>query len=161
MDFPVEGNEAVGHTATYLLARRRGGRIIHANAVVTLYSRAAGLGIALREQVRSLSSYEQRVEDHGGQGFLLDGGPDDQWFVWLSGAHIIKIGGAGGEPPWDVVSEYMGLYPSDLDEHGRAREGSPGAAEDPRAVSTEGGSEEALPEPNLGGREPGGGDDDS
>jgi hypothetical protein len=129
VEFPVEGNDAVGHTATYV--RRTGGRDVpFVTVFVTVYDHAEGLASVVRRQARSLGSYEVRVVDEGGRAFLLDGGPGDTWYLWVSSNHVVKVGGAAPND-WvrQVVREYMHTYSSDLDEHGRARAGAASAGE--------------------------------
>lgn len=124
VELAIEGNPAVGHTATYV--RRSGeGAIPYVNAFVTVYERPAGLAAEIRRLVRSLASYDVEVVDVGGRAFSLDGGPGDRWTVWVSQNHVVKVGGTAEDAlVRAVVSEYMGLYPSDLDENGRARAGT-------------------------------------
>lgn len=129
VELAIEGNAAVGHTATYV--RRSGeGAIPYVNAFVTVYERPAGLSAEIRRLVRSLASYDVDIIDVGGRAFSLDGGIGDQWVVWVSGNRVVKVGGTASEElVRSVVSEYMGLYPSDLDENGRAREGTASAGD--------------------------------
>jgi hypothetical protein len=135
VEIAIEGNEAVGHTATYVARReRRGEHIPYANVFVTAYDNAQGLAAELRRQVRSLASYEAEVRDFGGgRVWYLDAGPGDRWALWVSGRYIVKVGGSEEleEVPQPIVSTYMGIYPSDLDEHGRARDGTQSAGELP------------------------------
>ena len=129
VELPVAGNPAVGHTATYV---RRSGRreIPYVNVFVTVYERPAGLGAEVRRQVRSLGSYDVSVVDVGGRAWSLDGGEGDRWVLWVSGPRVVKVGGVAEDAlVRAVVSEYMGLYPSDLDERGRSREGTASAGE--------------------------------
>jgi hypothetical protein len=128
VELPVEGNAAVGHTATYVRRSEAAG-VPYVNAFVTVYENATGLAAEIRGHVDSLASYQVRVVDiEGGRTFALDGGGDDRWWLWVSANRVVKIGGTADEPlVRSVISAYMGLYPSDLDEHGRAREGTPSA----------------------------------
>jgi hypothetical protein len=82
----------------------------------------------VREALQGLGSYEMEVGRHSGEYvWELDDG-SDRWWVWVSGRHVVKIGAPQGhEIPEDVADEYLDLYPSDLDERGRAREGSASA----------------------------------
>lgn len=129
VEFPVEGNTAVGHTATYVRRSSRG-EIPYVNVFVTVYEQAPGLGAEIRRQVRSLGSYDVSVVDVGGRAWSLDGGDGDRWVLWVSGPRVVKIGGVADDAlVRSVVSEYMGLYPSDLDERGRSREGAASAGE--------------------------------
>lgn len=130
VELAVEGNAAVGHTATYL-SRDRSRPISAVHAFVTVYERAAGLGAALRGMVRSLHSYEVSVDSlGGGRVWRLEGQGGERWALWVSGRHIVKVGAASGLTgvPESLVSGYMGVYPSDLDEHGRSREGTESAS---------------------------------
>jgi hypothetical protein len=123
VEFAIEGNTAEGHTATYV--RRTGSEIEYVNAFVTVYSAPTGLAAEIRRLVRSLASYDVTVVDFGGHVFHLDGGDGDTSVLWVSGRHLVKIGGTGSEPlTRDVVSAYMSAFPSDLDANGRAREGT-------------------------------------
>jgi hypothetical protein len=129
VELAIEGNAATGHTATYV--RRSGeGAIPYVNAFVTVYEHPAGLAAEIRRLVRSLASYDVSVVDIGGRAFSLDGGPGDRWVLWVSANRVVKVGGtASDELVRSVVSEYMGLYPSDLDENGRARAGTASAGD--------------------------------
>lgn len=137
VEMPVEGNAAVGHTATYV-RRAEGAGVPYVNAFVTVYERPTGLAAEIRAHVDSLASYQQRVVDiEGGRAFELDGGASDRWWLWVSGRHVVKIGGTADEASARrVVSAYMGLFPSDLDEHGRAREGTASAGAAARTEPT-------------------------
>lgn len=129
VEFPVEGNAAVGHTATYVRRSSRG-EIPYVNVFVTVYEAAPGLSAEVRRQVRSLGSYDVAVVDVGGRAWSLDGGDGDRWMLWVSGSRVVKVGGVADDAlVRSVVSEYMGLYPSDLDERGRAREGTASAGD--------------------------------
>ena len=115
-------------------ARRTSRTIPYANAFVSVYSQPQGLALELRRQVRALASYEVSVRDFGGgRVWYLDAGPGDRWAVWVSGNHIVKVGASDGmdDVPESIVSAYMGIYSSDLDENGRARDGTPSAGELP------------------------------
>ena len=130
VEFPVAGNDAVGHTATYVRRSDRG-EPPYVNAFVTVYDHPRSLAAEIRHQVQSLESYEIEVADvGGGRAWRLDGGTDDRWIVWVSSRFVVKIGGSASDPLiHEVVSSYMGMYPSDLDDHGRAREGAASAGE--------------------------------
>jgi len=120
VEFVVPDNPAQGHTATYLL--RSGARVSVATAFVTVYTRAPALAAEVRERLQALSRYRLTVQELGGDhAWVLDGGPDERWAVWVSGRYVIKLGAPVGERfPEGLVDEYMAAYPSDLDEHGRA-----------------------------------------
>lgn len=150
VELAIEGNPAVGHTATYVRrASRTSDQVPYANVFVSVYERPAGLAAEVRRQVRGLASYEAEVRDYGGgRVWYLDAGPGDRWCLWVSGNHVVKVGASEDqdEVPEEIVSAYMGIYSSDLDEHGRARDGTPSAGE--------------LAEPESSGGESGEGDDD-
>jgi hypothetical protein len=120
-ELEVAGNPAHGHTATYL--RRGGERVAVATAFVTVHERAASLAAETRERLHELQRYRFGVRSIGGQHvWLLDGGPDERWAVWVSGRHVVKLGAPrGGAFPEAIVDAYAAAYPSDLDEHGRPR----------------------------------------
>lgn len=120
VEFVVPGNAAQGYTATYL--RREGPRVAVATAFVTVYARPAALAAEIRERVRALDRYEVSVEElASGYAFVLDGGPDERWAIWVSDRYVVKLGAPEGEPvPEALLEAYMDTYPSDLDAHGRA-----------------------------------------
>lgn len=123
VELAIEGNAAEGHTATYV--RRSGTDIEYVNAFVTVYANPAGLAAEVRRLVRSLASYDVSVIDVGGRVFQLDAGEGDRWVLWVSGARVVKVGGtASDELTREVIHEYLSIYPSDLDENGRARPGT-------------------------------------
>ena len=69
---------------------------------MTVYTRAASLGAELNERVRGLGRYRVSVQELEGQyAFVLDGGPDEHWAVWVSGRHVVKLGAPedGPVPP--------------------------------------------------------------
>jgi hypothetical protein len=128
VDVPIRGNPAVGHTATYV--RRDQGRVVaFTTAFVTSYERAPSLAAEVRERLKALESYRFSVGDlGGGYVWLLDGGPEERWALWVSGRYLVKIGAPTGEDvPDAVVAAYMDVYPSDLDEYGRAQSDAPSA----------------------------------
>lgn len=136
VELPVAGNEAVGHTATYVRRSSRG-EVPYVNVFVTVYATAPGLSAEIRRQLRTLGSYEVSVTDVGGRAWSLDGGDGDRWYLWVSANRVVKVGGVAEDAlVRSVVSEYMSLYPSDLDENGRARSGAPSAG-DPNARGVE------------------------
>lgn len=150
VEFPVQGNDAVGHTATYVRRSERG-EPPYVNVFVTVYDHPASLTAEVRHQVQSLESYDVAVQDvGGGRAWRLDGGTGDRWVVWVSGRFVVKIGGnASDELTREVIEQYMGVYPSDLDEHGRARDGTASAGD---AAGTVGVEQEQLEMPqSLGG----------
>ena len=135
IEMPVVDNPAQGFTATYI--RREGAPsepLAYATAFVTVYRDAPGLTASVRPQVRALTTYDVTIADRGGgRHWLLDGGAGDRWALWVSGPHLVRVGGSEEleEVPEEVLAAYMARYPSDLDEHGRARDGSPSAGPSP------------------------------
>jgi hypothetical protein len=127
VEIPVEGNEAVGHTATYL--RRGGDQVAVATAFVTVYTHAQSLAAEGRERLKAMQGYRFSVTELGGENvWLLDGGERERWVAWVSGRHLVKLGAPEGEPLPEAIAEaYLALYPSDLDEHGRAEPDAPSA----------------------------------
>lgn len=126
VEFAVEGNDAMGHTASYV--RRAGSNareVVFATAFVTVYHNARGLTAEVRERLESLGTYDVDVRDLEGEYvWWLDGG-DDRWAMWVAGRYLVKLGAPRGEEVAEEVAEaYLDLYPSDLDEHGRARPGT-------------------------------------
>jgi hypothetical protein len=128
VEIAIEGNEAVGHTATYL---RRGAsdRVAVATAFVTVYSQARALAAEGRERLQALDGYRFSVGEVSGDNvWQLDGGESERWIAWVSGKHLVKLGAPEGEPLPDAIADaYLALYPSDLDEHGRALPDAPSA----------------------------------
>ena len=124
----VPGNAATGYTATYL---RRGSQsdVAIATAFVSVYDHPASLAAEVHERLSALQRYRMSVIELGsGNVWLLDGGPNERWAAWVSSRYLIKLGApAGQEFPEALVDAYMDLYPSDLDDHGRAREDAPSA----------------------------------
>ena len=138
VEFPIEGNTANGHTATYLRrgTRQDGADLRVATAFVTVYSQAPSLAAEIRQRLETLHSYEIAVRRVNGEWvWVIDGG-DIPWVMWVSGRHLIKLGGSPEEVddedsdtefgiPDDILDAYTDLFSSDLDEQGQAREGSP------------------------------------
>lgn len=143
----VEGNQGVGHTATYV-RRERGKTVAFATAFVTVYKRARALTAEVRERLKELHSYGFSVRELGG-GYLwvLDGGEAERWAVWVSGPHSVKIGAPEGEDfPEALVEAYMDTYPSDLDETGRAEPDAPSAGRSRRGQQELDADSPELPE---------------
>ena len=138
VEIGVEGNPAEGHTATYVQRPGRTERAVpFTNVFVAVYEQPQGLAGEVRRQVRELGSYQAEPRAIGGGWvWYLDAGPGDRWALWVSGPHVVKVGAseAVDDVPAEVVSTYMGIYPSDLDEHGRARPGTPSAGDLPSAT---------------------------
>lgn len=127
VELRLPDNDAVGHTATYV--RRRADAVTTANAFVTVYERPRGLAAEVRDAVEGLGTYEAEiVERDGHHVWRLDGG-GDRWLLWVSGRRVVKLGAPDGEDdvPEALYEAYLSLYPSDLDERGRAREGTASA----------------------------------
>jgi hypothetical protein len=126
VEFPVAENAAVGHTATYV--RRHGDHPLLATAFVTVFDHPAGLSAELLERLESLGTYERSVVKVSGEWVHQLESGDEHWLVWVSGRHVVKLGAPPGrDVPDDIADAYLDLYPSDLDEHGRAEEGSASA----------------------------------
>ena len=134
VELPIEGNPSEGHTATYF--RRGQGGVVLATAFVTVYERAPGLAAEVRERVEGLATYEATVEEREGDNvWILEG--DEPWALWVSGRHVVKLGGPiGGEVPEVLFERYLDLYPSDLAESGSAEEGAASAGPS-RAIEEE------------------------
>lgn len=122
VEIVIEGNPAVGHTATYV-RRDRGRTVAFTTAFISVYQHAKGLAEETREQLRELASYEHHVvELEGEYVHRLDGG-SERWAIWVSSNHVIKIGAPSGEEfPEDLVAAYLDVYPSDLLENGKPRQ---------------------------------------
>jgi hypothetical protein len=123
VEFPVEGNPSVAHTATYV----RGGESLQvAPVVVTTYERAAGLTETVRQRLRSMDGYTLDVTKVDGDNvWRMKGAAGDQWMVWVSNSQLVKVGAPDGasEVPAVIVEKYLDVYPSDLDDKGKAKEG--------------------------------------
>jgi hypothetical protein len=145
VEFAIEGNPAVGHTATYL--RRGPGAMAFGTAFVTVYERADALSAEVRERLQDLQRYRFAIEEVAGEHtFALSSGDQERWFFWVSGRHVIKLGAPPGEPLPDAIAEaYMDAYPSDLDEHGRARDDAQSRGRSRRESQREKASEPAIP----------------
>jgi hypothetical protein len=133
VEIGIEGNPAVGHTATYV----RGGKTIHVVPVfITVYQRAAGLTETVRQSLRGMSGYDFEITKLSGEYvYRMRAKGADHWVLWVSGPHLIKLGAPEGETevPEPVLELYLDKYPSDLDENGKAQKGaaSAGAAAEP------------------------------
>jgi hypothetical protein len=121
IELAIAGNEATGHTATYL-RRGRGKRVAVATAFVTVYAHAASLTAEVGERLMALERYQKSVQKlGGGYVWMLDAGESERWALWVSNRHVIKLGAPAGEALPDAIAKaYMDSYPSDLDEHGHA-----------------------------------------
>jgi hypothetical protein len=146
VELTIRGNEATGHTATYL-RRGRGKRVAITTAFVTVYERAAALAAEVHERLSALDRYQLSVQKLGSDYVLaLDAGPNERWVMWVSGRHVIKLGAPVGEAlPAAIAEAYLDAYPSDLDEHGHAREGTASRGPSQRERNENGEPERELP----------------
>ncbi|MFT3921309.1 MAG: hypothetical protein QM778_02115 [Myxococcales bacterium] len=123
VELPIEGNAAVAHTATYV----RGGETVHvAPVVLTTYEQAAGLTESVRQRLRGMDGYTLEVVEQGGDHvWRMRGAAGDLWVLWVSDKYLAKIGAPDGEKevPSVLVEAYLDLYPSDLDDKGKAKSG--------------------------------------
>jgi hypothetical protein len=145
VDVTVEGNPAVGHTASYM--KRDGDKVAIATAFVTVYTHPKALAAHVREKLEALSGYEFRPGELSGEDvWLMDGGKQERWAVWVSGKVLVKLGApAGAAIPDEIADAYVALYPSDLDEHGRSHEGTESYGTVPHAEDVEE-ADRAMPE---------------
>lgn len=143
-ELPMAENDSVSHSASYVLREEDDLRV--ATAVVTVYERPNALTAHVRERLKSLGTYEVRTDQrHGAHVFVADGG-DDRWLVWVSERYVVKIGTSdGAEIPKELAKRYLKLYPSDLDEHGRAKKGAASAGELESFENPDGEDELSLP----------------
>lgn len=128
VEFPVEGNAAEGHTATYI-RRTEDQDVRFTTAFVTVYAKSKGLAAEIKSRIGTLGTYDVKVRELAGENvWWLDGG-EDRWAIWVSGRYVVKLGAPPGKKkiPEDVLEAYLDLYPSDLNEWGRAREGTASA----------------------------------
>ena len=127
VEIGIEGNPAVGHTATYV----RGGKTIQVVPVfVTVYQDARGLSETVRQSLRAMSGYDFDIAKLAGEYvFRMRAAGADHWVLWVSGRHLLKLGApeGGTEVPEELLELYLDKYPSDLDEKGKAREGKASA----------------------------------
>jgi len=137
----VPENLAIGHTAVYERAEEATGPAL-AVAFVSRYERARGLAMELHRAVERLEGYDASVaEVGGGNAWVLVGEQGDRWAVWASGPQIVKIGTPSGAAlPQPVLEAYMDLYPSELEDDGRAEAGAASAgppSDEPERASQE------------------------
>ncbi|MEM1418729.1 MAG: hypothetical protein AAGH15_27790, partial [Myxococcota bacterium] len=128
VEVPIAGNPAEGHTATYVQRRSDGAQVVLATAFVTVYERPASVAAEVRERLDELGSYTlSTVREHRAYVWRLRGG-EVPWLLWVSGRHLVKLGGPPGERvPDAILARYLRLYPSDLDRRGHAEEGATSA----------------------------------
>jgi hypothetical protein len=128
IEIPIAGNNATGHTASYL---RRGAKdeVAVVTAFVTVYKQAKSLAAEARASLQSLAGYTLTPSELAGEHvWLLEATGRERWCVWVSAERVVKIGvQAGQEFPEAVVEAYLDVYPSDLNERGVAREDAPSA----------------------------------
>jgi hypothetical protein len=124
VEFPFEGNPAVGHTATYV---RGGAQVRVAPVVVTQYEQPAALTDSVRQRLRAMDGYTlDVVKEAGDYVWRMRGGAGDQWLLWVSDRYLVKLGAPEGEGevvPHELAEAYLDLYPSDLDDKGKAKPG--------------------------------------
>jgi hypothetical protein len=145
VEFVIAGNSAVGHTATYL--RRGAHGTDFATAFVTVYTRPSALTAEVREQLESLEHYHFEVQEQDGEAVFALDRDDERWVVWVSGRHVVKLGAPRGEVvPEDLVEAYMDVYPSDLDQHGRARAGTESRGPSKRERHKDEATEPSMPQ---------------
>jgi len=167
VELPIADNPSESRAATYLRRDGDGGQPGIATAVVTRYAQGDAVAAEIRDALDTLGTYEiDVVEREGAWMFALEGAAGDRWVLWVSGRYAVKLGaprGAPGVPGW-LVRAYLDPYPSDLDQHGRAREGT-GSAGLSRRQRDERESDLDLPpslreNPPPDAEDPAGGDDD-
>jgi hypothetical protein len=145
IEVPITGNPATGHTASYL---RRGASdsVAVVTAFVTVYKKPNALAAEARTALETLGGYSLKPLELAGENvWVLDGPGRERWCVWVSNQRVVKIGvQPGQEFPEAVLDAYLGLYPSDLDEHGAARADAPSAGKAKAQVE----ADEELAVPN-------------
>jgi hypothetical protein len=118
IEIPIAGDDAVGHTASYL-RRDPQGEVAIATAFVTVYTHGRALAAKARSALQHLGGYTvTTVELVGEPVWQLDTAGRERWCVWVSERRLVKIGVQAGQPfPIEVVGAYLDLYPSEL-QHG-------------------------------------------
>jgi hypothetical protein len=124
VELPIAGNNAVGHTATYV----RGGKTIRVAPVfVTVYQKGAGLTESARQSLRAMQGYTFDIAklSHA-YVYRMRGESGDSWLVWVSGPYLVKLGAPEGEKevPEELLESYLDQYPSDLNDQGKAKDGA-------------------------------------
>jgi len=120
VEIPIAGDPAVGHTATYV---RGGDEVRVTPAFVTVYEKPRGLTETARQRLRNMPGYTLVTREVEGEFvWQVRGEGGDTWLVWVSGPHLVKLGVPEGKDrvPEALAEVYLDLYPSDLDEKGRA-----------------------------------------
>lgn len=130
VEFTIPDRSASGHTATYVRRSQASepeqrATVPFGTAFVSVYSKAPGLSAEVSAQLALLQSYDVEPKEISGDWVLaLDSAdPYDAWILWVSGPYVVKIGGHP-EAKEPIASAYLDRYPSDLSEHGRARDGT-------------------------------------
>jgi hypothetical protein len=138
IEVPIAGNPATGHTASYL---RRGASdsVAVVTAFVTVYAKPTALAAEARTALENLGGYSLKPSELVGENvWILDGSGRERWCVWVSNQRLVKIGAQPGQPfPEPVLEAYLGLYPSDLDEHGVAKADAPSAGKAKAQLETD------------------------
>lgn len=127
VELVVESNSAEGHIATYVVTGADEPRLV--TAFVTVYDHPASLAAEVRVRLATLASYQQSVEKREGAYMHVLREGDEEWLLWVSGRHVVKLGAAVDGVPDELVEAYLDPYPSDLDARGRARRRADSAGE--------------------------------
>jgi hypothetical protein len=135
-EIAIADNPATGHTAAYL--KRGAHEVAVVSAYVTDYAHAKALTAEARAALANMPGYTLTPETFDGEHvWLLAAGAEEHWCIWVSGKRLVKLGApAGSEFPHAIVSAYLALYPSDLDERGHARANAASAGEPSAAADT-------------------------
>ncbi len=123
LEVVVPENPGEGHTAVYVA--RRGDGVDVLTAFVSVYERPASLAAEVKERLERLATYDRRMIEVDGEHVWELDGRDHRFILWVSSNRVVKLGARDGEVPKRFAEAYLDLYPSDLDEYGRAREGTP------------------------------------
>jgi hypothetical protein len=61
--------------------------------------------------------------------YRMQGESGDNWVLWVSGPHLVKLGAPEGshEVPGELLGLYLDKYPSDLNDKGKADDDAPSA----------------------------------
>lgn len=136
VEIPIEGDPAVGHTATYV---RGGSELRVTPAFVTVYEKPRGLTETARQRLRNMPGYALITREVQGQYvWQIQGDAGDLWLVWVSGPHLVKLGVPEGKTqvPEELAEAYLDLYPSDLDLKGRAQKDAASAGDAIESAAT-------------------------
>jgi hypothetical protein len=129
IEVPVADNQATAHTAAYL-QRTAADEVEVVTAFVAVYAKAKSLAAEARAALSTLSGYQLKPAQLYGEHVWLMTGGREQWCVWVSQNHLVKIGAPTQLAfPEAIVEAYADLYPSDLDQYGAARSDAPSAGE--------------------------------